>query len=265
MKKIKAYKGFDKDLKCKGLQFEIGGKYHHEGKVIACESGFHSCLNPVDVLNYYDIAFSRFAEVLIWGELSYHKDDSKVASSDIEIVRELTLNEFVSSTIDSIINLTAEKNESVDYAKIGSSGYSAKIGSSGDYAKVGSSGDYAQIGSSGDYAQIGSSGYSAQIGSSGDYAQIGSSGNSAKVGSSGDYAQIGSSGDYAQIDILGNNSVCAGIGYNNTIKAVKGTWITLAEYDDNCKCVCVKSAKVDGKKIKADTLYQLKDKKFTEV
>ena len=186
-------------------------------------------------------------------------------------------------------NKNADENDIIiankkDSAQIGSSGYSAKIGSSGDSAKIGSSGDYAQIGSSGYSAKIGSSGYSAKIGSSGYYAQIGSSGdsaqigssgysakigssgNSAKIGSSGYYAKIGSSGYYAQINSTGNNAVVAGIGYRTIIKAKIGSWITLAEYDpnDDYKPVSVKSAQIDGKKLKADTYYILLNKKFQE-
>ena len=149
------------------------------------------------------------------------------------------------------------KNADENYIIIANKKDSAKIGSSGDYAKIGSSGDYAQIGSSGDYAQIGSSGY---------YAQIGSSGDSAQIGSSGDSAQIGSSGDYAKINSTGNDAVVAGIGYRTIIKAKKGSWITLAEYDpnDNYKPVCVKSAQIDGEELKTDTYYILLDKKFQE-
>ena len=164
----------------------------------------------------------------------------------------------------------AKIGSSGDYAQIGSSGYYAKIGSSGYYAKIGSSGDYAKIGSSGDYAQIGSSGYYAKIGSSGDYAQIGSSGYYAKIGSSGDYAQIGSSGYYAQIDSTGEDSVIMCAGNNSIAKAKAGSWITLAEWKWNNEKnryvpTCVKTEYVDGKNIKADTWYQLKNGKFIEV
>ena len=103
----------------------------------------------------------------------------------------------------------------------------------GDWAKIGSSGDRAKIGSSGDWAKIGSSGYSAQIGSSGDWAKIGSSGDSAQIGSSGDSAKIGSSGDWAQIDINGDSSVGFACGYKSIIKAKKGTWISLCEYEQD--------------------------------
>ena len=192
---------------------------------------------------------------------------------------------------------SAQIGSSGDYAQIGSSGYYAKIGSSGYYAKIGSSGYYAQIGSSGYSAKIGSSGYSAQIGSSGDSAKIGSSGDSAKIGSSGDYAKIGSSGDYAkigssgdsaqigssgyyakigssgdsaQIDSTGEDSVIMCAGNRSIAKAKVGSWITLAEWkwsDEKERDVpaCVKTEYVDGKNIKADTWYQLKNGKFVEV
>ena len=158
-------------------------------------------------------------------------------------------------------------------AKIGSSGYLAKIGSSGDLAQIGSSGDLAQIGSSGDLAKIGSSGYGAKIGSSGygakigssgDGAQIGSSGDLAKIGSSGDDAKIGSSGDLAKIESEGNNAVVAAIGIDSKIKAKKGSWITLAEYGEDLKPVCVRSAQIDGKSLKEDVFYQLKGGEFVE-
>ena len=190
-------------------------------------------------------------------------------------------------------------------AKIGSSGYSAKIGSSGDYAKICSSGDYAkicssgnytwigsssdsaQIGSSGNYtrigssgdsakicssgvsAQIGSSGVSARIGSNGNYAKIGSSGDSAKICSNGVSARIGSSGNSAKIDSTGEDSIIMCAGIDSTVKAKKGSWITLAEWvwDDEKKRKvpkCVKTEFVDGKRIKEDTWYQIKNGEFVE-
>jgi hypothetical protein len=176
----------------------------------------------------------------------------------------------------------AQIGSSGDDTKIGSSGYGAQIGSSGDDTKIGSSGDDtkigssgygAQIGSSGDLAQIGSSGYGAkigssgdgaQIGSSGDGAQIGSSGDGAKIGSSGDDTKIGSSGDLAKIESEGNNAVVAAIGIDSKIKAKKGSWITLAEYGEDLKPVCVRSAQIDGKSLKEDVFYQLKGGEFVE-
>ena len=106
--------------------------------------------------------------------------------------------------------------------------------------------------------------------SSGDSAQIGSSGNFAQIGSSGDSAQIGSSGDSAKIGSSGKDCVICCAGHNSAVKAKKGSWITLAEWEyskekERYIPKCVKTEFVDGERIKEDTLYKLIDGEFVEV
>ena len=289
---IKSYKGFDKNLKCRGFQYEIGKEYE-EKDIEICSRGFHACENPLEVFSYYDMIYSRFCEVEQSGKIQKKDDDTKVCSSRIKIKAELKLADMINLGVEwlkektnpsKIINMiTDEKSgdyaqigSSGDDAQIGSSGYGAQIGSSGDDAKIGSSGDDAKIGSSGDDAKIGSSGNRAQIGSSGNRAQIGSSGygaqigssgNRAKIGSSGYGAQIGSSGDDAQIDSMGENSVIMCAGNNSIVKAKIGSWITLSEWayvNGVYAPVCVKTKYVDGERIKEDTLYKLENGEFVE-
>ena len=276
-KKIIAYKGFNKNLKCRDFQYEVGKEYEMDGDIKCCERGFHACESPLEVFDHYDMLTSRFAEVEQSGEIDKEENTTKVCSSKIKVKAELKLADIINLGVEWIKDVTSPSklkketdlnDNGNNSAKIGSSGDYAKIGSSGDYAKIGSSGDYAQIGSSGYYAKIGSSGYYAKIGSSGYSAKIGSSGYSAKIGSSGDYAQIGSSGDYAQIESTGNHSVVMAAGNNSIAKAKIGSWITLAEWD----CIdgvwipiCVKTEKVDGEHIKADTFYKLVNGEFKEV
>ena len=106
--------------------------------------------------------------------------------------------------------------------------------------------------------------------SSGNFAQIGSSGDSAQIGSSGDSAKIGSSGDFAQIGSSGEDCVICCAGHNSAVKAKKGSWITLAEWEyskekERYIPKCVKTEFVDGERIKEDTLYKLIDGEFVEV
>jgi hypothetical protein len=268
-KVIKSYKAFDKNMQCRGFQYEVGKEYEMDGEIKCCKRGFHACKSPLEVWDHYDMLSSRFAEVEQSGKIEEEGNSTKVCSSHIKIKAELKLADIIKIGVEWLKDITspskvktdiAKNDNGGDSAKIGSSGYSAKIGSSGDFAKIGSSGDsakigssgyYAQIGSSGDYAKIGSSGDSAQIGSSGDsakigssgdyakigssgyYAQIGSSGDSAKIGSSGDYAQIGSSGDSAKINSTGEDSVIMCAGNKSRAKAKVGSWITLAEWEWN--------------------------------
>ena len=92
-----------------------------------------------------------------------------------------------------------------------------------------------------------------------------SSGNGAKIGSSGDYAQIGSSGDGAKIGSSGNRAVVSAIGINSMIKAKTGSWITLAEYDEERNPICVKSAMIDGENLLPDVFYTLKNGEFVPI
>jgi len=267
---IKGYKAFDKNMKCQGFQYKEGKIYKHKGEVKCCPNsndlkngrgGFHFCTNPMDIWSYYPVD-SEYHEVEALGKNDIHDEDSKISTTEIKIGVKLGLGGFVKAAVDYLVKLCCDVKVTKSTKNKNDNGkHSAKIGSSGDSAQIGSSGDYAKIGSSGDYAKIGSSGDSARIGSSGDYA---------KIGSSGDSAQIGSSGDSARIDMTGKYSVGMNAAHGSMIKGKIGSWITLAEwkYDDkNDKYIpiCVKTAKITGNKIKADTWYKLENKKFVEV
>ena len=97
---IVAYKGFDKDLKCRGFQYAEGETYEHAGTVKACDSGFHACEYPLDVLRYYSPASSRFFVVEQSGTLSRHDEDTKIASSKIKIGVELNLAGLIKAAVE---------------------------------------------------------------------------------------------------------------------------------------------------------------------
>ena len=251
-KVIKAYKGFNKDMTCRGFQYEVGKEYETDDAVL-CKKGFHACENPLYVLDFYDNIDGKYCIVEQSGKTE--TDGEKTVSSRIRINAEVGFVGLFKLGIEWLKEITnPQKVDNKD------EGDSAKIGSSGDYAQIGSSGDYAKIGSSGDYAQIGSSGDYAQIGSSGDYAQI---------GSSGDYAKIGSSGYSAKIISEGEDSVICCAGKDSIAKAKKGSWITLSEWKyDKEKAryvpICVKTEFVDGERIKEDVYYKLEKGEFVE-
>lgn len=247
---IKSYKGFDKNLRCRDFQYEIGGIYEMDGKIKMCNRGFHACESPFDVFDYYTMIDSRFCEVEQDGNISKEDRRTKICSSKIKIKLELKLADMINLGVEWLKEITSPE----------------KIKTS---IKDNSSGNYAQIGSSGDGDKIGSSGYGAQIGSSGDGAKIGSSGNNAQIGSSGNDAKISSSGYGAKIDSTGEDCVIMCAGINSVAKASKGSWVTLSEWSYSEEKqryipICVKTEFVDGEKIKADTYYSLKGGVFVE-
>ena len=243
MDNAKGYKAFNPGMICKDKQYAENTDYEEVGGTI-CEKGMmHYCVNPFDVLNFYDLVdesgnFSDFAEVKALDQ-PISGSYGKFSTKKLHIGAKLSFAEFIKTCIDYTKEQTIVNMPKSDVI-------------------------------TGDSAKIGSSGNSAQIGSSGYYAQIGSSGDSAKIGSSGDSARIGSSGDYAQIDSTGVDSVICCAGHGCTVKAKIGSWITLAEWEyseEKGRSVprCVKTEYVDGEKIKADTRYRLENGEFVEV
>lgn len=117
-KEIIAYKGFDKNLKCRDYQYEIGKTFEHDGAVKVCESGFHACEYPLDVFGYYPPSSSRFAIVKMHGETSKDSDDTKIASTKITIETEIKLPEMINRAVDWIknkINWSDDKTSNTGY------------------------------------------------------------------------------------------------------------------------------------------------------
>ena len=160
--KIIAYKGFDRNFKCRDFQYEVGKEYEINGEIECCKRGFHACKSPMEVWDHYDMLNSRFAEVEQSGKIEEEENSTKVCSSCIKIKAELKLTDIINIGIEWLKDITSPSKIKADCVndnkesrkQIGSSGYSAKIGSSGYSAKIGSSGDSAQIDSVGEDSVI---------------------------------------------------------------------------------------------------------------
>ena len=135
--KIKAYKGFDSNLSCRGFKYEVGGTYE-EAEAKACERGFHACERPLDVFAYYPPATSRYCEVLQSGQLSRDSDDSKVASSVIKIGAEIGIPGLVKAQIEYVKSRTTNEHTDPERATAGYRG-AATAGDSGAATSRGSS------------------------------------------------------------------------------------------------------------------------------
>ena len=101
-KKITAYKGFDKDLKCRGFQYEVGKEYEMDGDIECCKHGFHACEYPMDVLGYYSPADSRFCQVAQSGGIN--KVGEKTASSKIHVQCEIGLKGIIDASVKFILD-----------------------------------------------------------------------------------------------------------------------------------------------------------------
>ena len=153
-KVIKSYKAFDKDMKCRDFQYEVGKEYEMDGHIECCTRGFHACESPLEVFDHYDMLNSRFAEVEQSGTIDREEGSTKVCSSRIEIKAELKLADIINIGVEWLKDITSPSNVKADGALNDNGDRKEQIGSSGDYAKIGSSGYYAQIDSTGEDSVI---------------------------------------------------------------------------------------------------------------
>ena len=132
---ITSFKGFDKDLSCRGFKFEVGETYAVEGEIKACSNGFHACGHPFDVWGYYPPGESRYAIVEQFGHLSRHSEDSKAASAAITIKAELSLPEFVSRGVEYLLSkvLSTKVESNTGYRSAATNtGYQSAATNTGD-------------------------------------------------------------------------------------------------------------------------------------
>lgn len=98
MEKIIGYKVFDKNLQCRGFQYEVGKEYTAEGEIECCKNGFHFCENPLELLRNVPTKIDRrYCKVEGDGETDYY--DGKIAVSHIKILEEVGIEDLINSSI----------------------------------------------------------------------------------------------------------------------------------------------------------------------
>ena len=204
---MKCFKGFDKDLKCRDFQYEIGKEYTEE-KADICNCGFHACKFPMDVFGYYSPSDSRYCEVDLEAN-NQLSNDSKRVGKKISVKAEIGIAGIIKAGVEYI-------KEQVNWED--------------DKAT-----------NTGNYSAATNTGY---------------------------HSAATNTGDRSAAIVEGKESIALATGIKSKAKGKIGCFIVLAEWKEiNCEyhLIDVKSAKVDGKNIKEDTFYTLKDGKFVEV
>ncbi|MHB8061337.1 MAG: DUF7666 domain-containing protein [Ruminiclostridium sp.] len=281
---MKGFKGFNKDLKCRGFQYEVGKDFEHDGPVETCERGFHFCENPMDVFNYYSPADSRFCEVEGDGEIDKGSDgDSKVAVSKLHVSMEIGLKGIIEAGVKFILEKVNWKD-----AKESNTGNNSAATNTGDNSAATNTGNNSAATNTGYGSAATNTGNNSAATNTGDNSAATNTGDNSAATNTGDNSAATNTGDNSAAtntgygsaatntgnrsaaNVEGAESVACGLGIENKAKGVLGCWLVLAEWiysyeDSKWNRKDVQCAKIDGEIIKADTWYTLQDGKFTEV
>ena len=286
---IKSYKGFNKNMTCRGFQYEEGKEYEEE-IVEVCDHGFHACEYPLDCLNYYYPNESVYHEVEQSGEIQKHNDDTKVASTKIKIGAEISIAGLVKAAIEYTVKRVKKDAESDE--KHGASS------ATGDYGASSATGNCGASSATGDYGASSATGYKGASSATGDYgassatgdygasSATGYKGASSATGTYGASSATGTCGASSATGYKGASSaedkdvVAVAWGYKSKAKGVLGAFLVFAdweytgskdnpEYDRNNQSAWVlngaKMVQVNGDDIKPDTWYTIENGEIAEV
>ena len=270
---MRAFKGFNKDLTCRGYQYEEGKEFHTE-RAECCDTGFHACEYPLDCFGYYDPAHSVFHEVELSGEMDKSRDNTKVCATDIKIGARLSIAGLVKMAIDftmSKVNKEAGSDER--------HGFASATGNYGASSATGNYGASSATGNCGASSATGYKGASSATGNCGASSATGDYGASSATGNCGASSATGYKGASSVSDPTG---VAVAWGHEARAKGCKGAHLILSDwkyvgarysdgdymdpYDkESWELTGAKMVVVDGEKIKEDTYYRCIEGEIVEV
>ena len=284
---MKAYKGFNKDLTCRGFQFEIGKEYEEDSAKLG-KKGFHAYEYPLDCFSRYTPNESRYCEVEIEDNGERESPDTKICGKKIKIYTEIGIKERISAAFEYVKSRCQTLKAGGSYSALTGGYGSALAGGSysaltGGYGSALAGGSYSALAggdssalTGGSYSALAGGNYSALVG--GDSSALTGGFRSALAGGDssaliGGFRSALAGGDGSAL-IGGDYSVLTGDkwsaltgGYGSVIcggkdAIVKGGLhsILAIQYFENYEFKGIKFAEVDGEIIKANVFYKLNDK-----
>lgn len=266
---MKAYKGFNRDMTCKGFQYEEGKTYETD-EAKCCETGFHACENPIDCFQYYHPIISEYHEVECEGKIDHNHNlfaDSKFACTKIKIGKKISIfdmvNTFLENVKKGIINGGSFSLRSVSDT-FGTNQISTSTENDGIAHVVGDNSISCSTRDRGIAYSVGNGSCSVSTELQGISIVEGDGGISSATGEMGSTNLKGKFGVSCVTGISGSacveNANCIAVAWGGFCKAkgVVGSYLVFADWGFG-GFKGAQMVRVDGENIKADTWYTMKD------
>ena len=227
---IKSYKGFNKDMTCKGFQYEEGKEYETE-RAECCETGFHACEYPLDCFAHYAPNDSVYHEVEQDGDIDREDDGTKIASTKIKIGARISIAGIVKAAIEYTMSRTKKEASKDDdcgassatgyYGASSATGYygaSSATGScgassaTGYYGASSATGDCGASSATGDCGASSATGYKGASSATGDCGASSATGSCGASSATGDYGASSATGSYGASSATGDYGASSATG-----------------------------------------------------
>jgi hypothetical protein len=256
------FKGFTKDFTCTGgnapFQYEVG-KTYEEAEASLCHKGFHYCEYPLDCFDYYRPGDgSRYSTVEAANPSDERKGDSKRVTKKLTIGGELTFR----GIIEAAVKFTFDRATWNDSDKATAEREAASA--TGDYGAASATGGKGAASATGGKGAASATGDYGAASATGFQGAASATGGKGAASATGDYGAASATGDYGAASATGKESVAMACGRYGKAKACLGSWIVLAERNDDWEIITMRCAVIDGEILKPDTYYTLKNGEFIE-
>lgn len=233
---IIAYMAFDGDFKCKGFQYEVGKEYHAYHGMAMSDKGFCACERLVDLFHLFPMVESRYAKAIVYGKVIQPYDSKVLYSSDIEIIRKMSLDEAMNDYLSVEKGFKRNCNDDIRITK-----YKSESFIDGKQNKIVSTGNYNLIVIKGIENGVVSAGINSKVMSCCDNANIDIVGNGSRIVSIGDmdninisgFNEIGSFGKYNVINVCGSANKILSRGNHTSINLLSALSTCMSNGDND--------------------------------
>ena len=279
---MKVYKGTDRQMKCRGMQYALGETAVFDGEPHLCKAGLHACEQPIDVLNHYAPNASRYFEADAEEVTDEREsDDSKIVAKKMTLKAEIGVPGLVKAQIeyvknqigfeDAIKRANAEKENHAtgNQGAASATGYRGAASATGDRGAASATGYQGAASATGNQGAASATVYRGAASATGNRGAASATGDQGAASATGNQGAASATGYQGAASATGKAGVALAAGYECKAMGALGCAICCVErgeWDGEAHpIIAVKAAIVDGEKIKADTWYRLKNGEFEEV
>ena len=231
---MKVYKATDKDMKCRGFQYELGKTAEVDGDAKLCERGLHACEMPLDVLGYYAPGDGSryFAAEMADVSDEMHSDDTKRVGKKLTLSAEIGIPGLVKAQVE-YVKAQCDFDNAIKKANREKKNHATGV-----------------------------RGAASATGESGAASATGESGAASATGWSGAASATGWSG---AASATGNGCVAMATGLYGRVMGKIGNAIVCVERKMNGEIAAILSGIVDGETLKPGVWYTVKNGEWVEV
>ena len=271
------YKGTDKDMKCRGFQFELGKEYV-EGEAELCNKGFHGCEYPLDVFSYYNPANSRFFEADLDGVTDEAKGDSKRAGTKIKLRAEIGIAGIAKAAVEYIKERAESSDNQTGYCSAATNtgncsaatntGNCSAATNTGNCSAATNTGDCSAATNTGDCSAATNTGKWSAATNTGKWSAATNTGYRSAATNTGKWSTATNTGNCSAATVDGKESIAIVTGVDSKASGAIGCWLVLTDRGgwngDTYPIKEVRAVKVDGETIKPGVFYKLVDGEVIE-